>query len=72
MYSRSYKGDPRWLTAKFGNCKECFAKLAGKLAFYYPNTKECFCEKCGTKHSVDFNLHKQDEDMYQSYYGQRY
>lgn len=65
---KSYRNDPFWLTAKFGNCKECKAPLKGKQAFYYPLTKECFCEKCGEKHSADFNSHKFDEAIYNSSY----
>ena len=62
----SYSGDPRWLIAKFGNCKECGINIAGKRAFYYPAHKECFCEKCGEKHSNDFNSCRQDEDFMNS------
>ena len=65
-YSKSYLNDPRWLTAKFGQCTECKTKLAGKRAFYYPLTKECFCEKCGEKHAGDFAAAKFDEDFYNS------
>jgi hypothetical protein len=50
-----YKNDPRWITAKYGKCKECGCQLKGKKAFYYPKTREIFCEKCGEKHSKDFD-----------------
>lgn len=61
---KRYKNDPFWLIAKFGNCKECKTELKGKKAFYYPLTKECFCEKCGEKHSNDFNAACFDECVY--------
>ena len=59
-----YKGDPFWLFAKFGKCKECGTNLKGSRAFYYPRTKDIFCEKCGQKHSADFESCKFDEFMY--------
>lgn len=62
--TNSYSNDPRWITAKFGNCKEGGCQLTGKQAFYYPISKECFCEKCGEKHSNDFNGAKFDECVY--------
>ena len=66
-YNRSsYSKDPFWLTAKFGNCKECKTELKGKRAFYYPLSKECYCETCGNKHSADFELNRQDEDFVNS------
>lgn len=69
---KHFKGDPRWITAKFGHCSECHTDIKNKRAYYYPNTKEIFCESCGQKHAADFNSHAQDEEMYSSYYGQRY
>jgi len=59
-----YKNDPYWLTAKFGNCKECHKPLKGERAFYYPLKKEIFCKDCGQKHSADFESCKFDEFMY--------
>ena len=64
MKTNYYSRDPYWLTAKFGTCKECKSELKGKRAFYYPMTKDVFCEKCGEKHSNDFNSAKFDECVY--------
>jgi len=55
------KGDPYWLTARFGQCAECKAALKGKRAFYYPLSKTAFCEKCGEKHSAEFQAAAFDE-----------
>ena len=51
---KSYRDDPRWLFARFGKCTECKESLKGKRAFYYPRTKDIYCEKCGDKHYLDF------------------
>lgn len=68
MKKSRYSGDPYWLTAKFGNCSECHKPIKGLRAFYYPNTKDIFCEECGEKHSADFQAHKQDEEFYNQQY----
>lgn len=68
MKKTRYSGDPYWLTAKFGNCSECHKPIKGLRAFYYPNTKDIFCEECGEKHSADFQAHKQDEEFYNQQY----
>ena len=46
-YGRHYAGDPRWITARFGECAQCKKPLAGKRTAYFPNGKVCFCEDCG-------------------------
>ncbi|MBE0571969.1 MAG: hypothetical protein IH618_10535 [Ignavibacteriaceae bacterium] len=67
-YNR-FSNDPRWIDARFGECSECKTPLKVKRAFYYPLTGNIFCPDCGSKHSADFNLAKQDEDFYNSQYG---
>lgn len=45
---RNYPRDPFWLNVKWaGKCASCGAALAkGERAFYYPNTKTLYGEKC--------------------------
>ncbi len=56
-------GDPRWLTARFGQCARCGTQLTGKKAFYFPRGKQCFCEAedCGGKESASFEGARFDE-----------
>jgi hypothetical protein len=35
--------------------------LKGKRVFYYPLSKMAFCEKCGEKHSAEFQAAAFDE-----------
>lgn len=65
---KSFNNDPRWIDARFGLCSQCRTSLKGKRAFYYPLTGNIFCAECGSVHSADFNLHKQDEEFYNSQY----
>ncbi len=48
-YRRSYKGDPRWITARFkSKCTGCDAPISkGDSAFYFPNGKSLYGDKCG-------------------------
>ena len=62
-----YSKDPRWITAKFGNCKECGISIKGKRAFFYPQGKNIYCEKCGEAHYRDFVIHACDEEVYNGY-----
>ena len=60
-----YPRDPYWLTAKFNStcpkCKETIKK--GQQAFYYPSTRECYCQKdsCGGNASREFTAAAEDE-----------
>lgn len=49
-----YRDDPYWLTAKFGECRDCGAPLKGKRAFFYPREKLAWCEKCGEEVAARF------------------
>ena len=46
---KHYTKDPYWLTAKFGRCSNCNTDIKGQRAFFYPNTKKIFGEKCCDK-----------------------
>ena len=68
-----YKGDPRWINARFaGHCSQCisdsgidtyFAK--GELVFWYPGTKTVLAKACGHAESAanDFEDAAFDEDF---------
>ena len=60
-YGRRYAGDPRWITARFGNCAKCKKPLAGKRAAYFPNGKTCLCEECGRPEMATFETAAFDE-----------
>jgi len=60
-YGRRYKGDPRWITARFGTCVKCGKNLAGQRAAYYPNGKKCLCEACGQPEMAAFEAAAFDE-----------
>lgn len=53
-----YKGDPRWMTAKYDSvcyvCKKPIKKY--DRIFYYPNGKHVLCSKidCGEKAAREF------------------
>jgi len=64
MYYKSYSNDPRWINAKFGYCKECNVNVKNKRAFFYPKTKDIYCEKCGEINSRDFESCAFDEYVY--------
>ncbi len=60
-YGRRYKGDPRWITARFGECAKCKKTLANQRAAYFPNGRVCFCEDCGRPAMVQFEAAAFDE-----------
>lgn len=68
--SRTYSGDPYWLTARFASpCsqKGCTHQIQkGELAFYYPNGKKILCQgdDCGGQAARDFEAAKADESFY--------
>lgn len=69
MYRRTtYSRDPRWLTVKFAcKCAKCGAAIKrGDEAFYYPSTKDMYCQddKCGGAASRDFESAAWDEAVY--------
>ena len=61
-----YKGDPRWITARFNSgCDECGATIGkGDDAYYYPLVPCIFCKKCGQARSAEFNAAAFDEAQY--------
>ena len=60
-YGKRYAGDPRWITARFGNCENCKKPLTDKRAVYFPNGKFCFCERCGEPEMAAFESAAFDE-----------
>ena len=63
MY-RKYAMDPRWMIARFGKCLQCGTSIKDKRAFYYPRSKDIYCEKCGEAASRDFESCAMDEAIY--------
>jgi len=65
-----YKGDPYWIKARFTSyCSECHRVIkTGKKIFYYPKTKDVFCEKCGESESRQFESAAADECFYNNQY----
>jgi len=40
--------EPKWMTARFGNCAECGAPMKGKRGFWVPLSRDMYCEEHGT------------------------
>ncbi|MGB7295137.1 MAG: hypothetical protein WBC70_06055 [Candidatus Aminicenantales bacterium] len=59
-----YSRDPRWIVARFGQCKKCGAVLAGKDALYFPAGRTILCETCGDPEWQRFLSEAHDEDVY--------
>lgn len=59
-----YKGDPTRLIARFaGVCTDCRATIKrGQAAYYWPNGKYLYCEKCGEPRFREFLSMAADED----------
>jgi len=59
-----YKGDPRWIVARYkGKCSCCGTPiLKGDKAYYYPNGKKILCASpCGFKAEGEFLAAAEDE-----------
>lgn len=58
---------PHWITARYkGKCanNNCGAKLSpGDKAWYWPASRELYCQKCGHLAAIDFNQAQQDEEF---------
>jgi transcription elongation factor Elf1 len=64
-----YKGDPKWIEAKFNSTCSCGRAIKkGEQIFYYPKGKVAFCSDCGQSRSAEFQSAVQDEDFYNSQY----
>lgn len=63
-----YNRDPYWLTARFtSKCHGCDQEIRkGARAFYYPNGRKIYGDKCGcaASRAADFEAARQDEDHY--------
>ena len=60
-----YRGDPRWMTARFAGRCEYGAEIApGDPVFYFPHGKKLFGEACGrgAEASAKFEAEAFDED----------
>ncbi len=58
---KSYKGDPRQITAKFGSCKDCGQDVKGKSVYYFPQSRAVYCLDCGDEDYRRFIAAAQDE-----------
>ena len=66
MRTKSYAGDPYWLTLRFrGQCKRCKADIKpGEQAFRYKDgSLFCDSENCGRECSRAFHAAAADEDF---------
>lgn len=63
-----YSGDPRWITTRYrGTCANCAAPIRrGEAAFYYPRTRDLFCNKqnCGPTEASLFYSAAADEEAW--------
>lgn len=61
-----YSNDPRQIVAKFSSCcSKCKVKIPkGADIYYWPSTREVFCEKCGESPYRQFLSSAADEDVY--------
>lgn len=64
-----FNKDPYWIIARFGNCSKCSDSVKGKKAYYFPLTKDIFCEKCGESEAQQFQESAFDEMIYNSQLG---
>jgi hypothetical protein len=57
--------DPHWTTARFASaCVKCRKRIArGDTIFYYPLSKEVYCEDCGKPEAAATSAAIFDEDM---------
>ena len=66
----NYKNDPLVITARFGKCANCFKNVQGSQVYYFPATRSVYCLDCGESDYHYFLASKQDEELYNSQYGQ--
>ena len=65
-----YKNDPRKIIARFGKCAKCGKNVKGKEVYYVPAEKSVYCLECGQADYEFFLQSKQDEELYNSQYGE--
>jgi len=59
---RRYKGDPRWMTARFESACQCGKRIKqGEQIYYFPLTKTALCQACGEPAHRRFVSAAQDE-----------
>ena len=65
-----FKNDPRHTTAKFNStCAKCNKGIKkGESMYYFPATREGFCESCGKASYDAFVASAIDEDLYNGRY----
>jgi len=61
-----YSNDPRQIVAKFSSiCCKCKVKIQkGTNIYYWPSSREVFCEKCGDGPYRQFLSSVADEEVY--------
>jgi hypothetical protein len=62
-----YKGDPRWINAKFDSQCQCGKRIRrGERILYFPNGKTASCQTCGEPAYARFISEAQDEAIMNS------
>ena len=66
---KSYKGDPRSITARFNSCcSKCKARIKkGDIAYYWPRSRTVMCVTCGEPEYRQFLSMAADEDAYSGF-----
>jgi endogenous inhibitor of DNA gyrase (YacG/DUF329 family) len=64
--SRTYAGDPRWITARYSSrCPKCTKGIrSGDRGYYYPRTRSLYCTECGRTAEADFLVQVEAEEFY--------
>jgi hypothetical protein len=62
---KHYKGDPRWIRAKFNSRCRCGKQIrTGDEILYWPYNRSVQCETCGSPAWQRFLSEAADEDVY--------
>jgi hypothetical protein len=62
---KSYKGDPKWIRARFNSTCRCGKQIrAGEDILYWPYNRSLQCHNCGEPAWQRFLSEAADEDVY--------
>ena len=63
-----YRGDPRWITARFSSVCGCGKRInKGEDILYWPSSRTAQCKTCGEPEWQDFLSAAADEDVYNGF-----